>query len=237
MVGPVKKAADLAFGHCRERLLDFILVAAVQNQDRLSDRPGGCFNLAELLRRRLVLRTDEKGNQTGLREDFAQQFQALRNYLGPEDVPSRRVASRPVEACDETQLHRVTAGGEHDRNGCGRLLRRPCRGRPGRDQQRRRKRDQLGRERRQTIEASLGESVLDRNIPADDEARLFQSVQKPGPQRCFSFRGAAAEISDDRQARLRRGPKRRKRGRAADQREELAALHVWMAPALQEVTR
>ena len=27
----------------------------------------------------------------------------------------------------------------------------------------------------------------------------------------------------------------RKRGRAADQREKLAAFHVWMAPAVQEV--
>jgi hypothetical protein len=107
----------------------------------------------------------------------------------------------------------------------------------GRDQQRRRKPDQLGCERRQTLEASLGESVFDRNIPADDKAPLLQSLQEPGPQRCFGLRGAVAEITDDRQARLRRGPKRRKRGRAADQREELAVLHVWMAPALQEVTR
>ena len=152
-------------------------------------------------------------------------------------MDSRRVAGRPVEAGDEAQLHRVEADGKDDRDGCGCLLRRNCRGRPGRDQQRRRKPDQLGRERRQTIEASLGESVLDRNIPADDEAPLLQSVEEPGPQRCFSLRGAAAEIADDRQTRLRRGPKRRKRGRAADQREELAALHVWMAPALQEVTR
>ena len=67
----VKKTADLAFGHGRERLFDFILVAAVQNQDGLSDRLGGCFHLAEMLRRRLRLRTDEKGDQTGLREEFA----------------------------------------------------------------------------------------------------------------------------------------------------------------------
>jgi hypothetical protein len=72
-----KKTANLAFGHCRERLFDFILVATAQNQNGLSDRPGGCFNLAEILWRRLVLRTDEKGDQTGLREDFAQQFKRL----------------------------------------------------------------------------------------------------------------------------------------------------------------
>ena len=107
----------------------------------------------------------------------------------------------------------------------------------GRDQQRRRKPDQLGCERRQTLEASLGESVFDRNIPADDKAPLLQSLQEPGPQRYVSLRGAVAQISDDWQGRLRRGPKRRKRGRTADQREELAAFHVWMAPDLPEVIR
>src|SRR5262249_4706231 len=126
----VKKTADLAFGHCRERLLDFILVAAVQNQDGLSDRLGGCFHLAEHHRRRWRLRTDEKGDRTGLREDFPQQFQALRNCLGLEGVDSRRVAGWPVEAGDEARLHRVKADGKDDRDGCGRLLRRHCLGAP-----------------------------------------------------------------------------------------------------------
>ena len=196
----VKKTADLAFGHGCERLLDFILAASVQNQDRLSDCLGGCFNLAEMLRGRLVLRTDEKGNQTGLREDLAQQFQALRNYFALECVRSRRVAARPVEAGDEAQLHRVTADAEDDRDGCGRLLRCSCLERPSRDQQCRRKSDEVGRERRQTIKASLAVSVLDRNTPADDKARLFQSLQKPGPQRGFGLCGAAGEISDRREA-------------------------------------
>src|SRR6516162_6896366 len=83
-----EETADLAFGHGRECLFDFILVAAVQNQDRLSDRLGGCFKLAEMLRRRLVLRTEEKGDQTWLREDLPHKFQALRIYFGPKVVPS-----------------------------------------------------------------------------------------------------------------------------------------------------
>ncbi len=50
---------------------------------------------------------------------------------------------------------------------------------------------------------ALGETVLDRNIPADDEARLLQSVQERGPERRLGLRRAAAEIADDQQARLR----------------------------------
>src|SRR5262249_51645093 len=74
----------------------------------------------------------------------------------------------------------------------------------------------------------------DRNVPADDKAPLRQSVQDPGPQRCFSLGGAAAEIPNDGQGRLCRGRKRRKCGRAADQREKLAAVRHSMtssAPA------
>src|SRR5207244_11844167 len=104
-------------------------------------------------------------------------------------------------------------------------------GRPRRQQRRRGKSDQLGRERRQTIGVTLGVSVLDRNMPADDKAPLLQSVQDPGPHWCLGPRRAAAEISNDRQARLRRGPKRRKRGRAANQREELAAIHSMTSSA------
>src|SRR5262249_44751101 len=112
-----------------------------------------------------------------------------------------------------------------DRDGCGGLLRRDCRGRPVRDQQCCRKPDQLRSKWRQAIRLTFGVAALERNIPAEDKALLLQSVQKPGPQRCVGLRRAVAQISDDRQARLRRGPQRRKRGRSAHQREELAAVH------------
>jgi hypothetical protein len=55
-----------------------------------------------------------------------------------------------------------------------------------------------GRERRQTIEASLGVSVLDRNIPADDEAPLLQSLQEGAmpsqPTSSFGFCWASGEL-------------------------------------------
>ena len=145
-------------------------------------------------------------------------------------------AGRPAEGCDEAELHRVTANAEHDRNGRGRLLCRHCRRYANRDQHRRRKPNQLRGECRQAIRLPLGKAVLDRDISADDEARLFQSLQKRGPERCVGLRGAVAEISDDRQARLRRGPERRKRGRAADQREELAAFHYSMTSVARAST-
>ena len=111
------------------------------------------------------------------------------------------------------------------------LLRRRRLGYAERDQQRHRKPNQLGRERRQTIEPSLGVSVLDRDILADDKAGLLQSLQERGPLGCFGLRRAAAEIANYRHARLRRGPKRRQRGGGVDQREELAASHSMTSSA------
>jgi hypothetical protein len=46
--------------------------------------------------------------------------------------------------------------------------------------------------------------------------------------------GATPAASDYRQRRLLRARRERPRRRAAKQRYELAPLHVWMAPALQE---
>jgi len=86
-------------------------------------------------------------------------------------------------------------------------------------------------ERRQTIELSLGVSVLDRDILVDSEARLLQCLQKRGPVRCLDPLRSAAEISNNRQDLLRRCLQRHQRdrsGRAADQREELAAVHYSM---------
>src|SRR5262249_45760844 len=128
-------------------------------------------------------------------------------------------------ACDEAQLHRVEAEAKDDRDGCGRLLRRHCRGQPVGDQQRRRKPDQLGRERRHTLVVSLAEAVFDRNIPADDKTLLLQSLQEPAPQRYVGLRGAVAEISDDRQPRLRGRRERPQRAQGGYASKQVAAHH------------
>ena len=65
---------------------------------------------------------------------------------------------------------------------------------------------------------------------------MLQSLQEPGLQRRFGLCGALAEISNDRQARLRRGPKRRKRGRAAEKDKEFAAVHHSMTSSARSNT-
>src|SRR5712691_6009495 len=74
---------------------------------------------------------------------------------------------------------------------------------------------------------ALGETVLDRNIPADDEARLLQSVQERGPERRLGLRRAAAEIADDQQARLRARGEGPRGHPASEKRYDIAASHAW----------
>ena len=93
----------------------------------------------------------------------------------------RRIASLPAEACDETRLHRIHAGAEHNRDCRGRPLRRRGRAHIGRDHHRRPKPHQLGSEGRQAIELSVGEPVLDRNTSANDEAGLLKSFEERRP--------------------------------------------------------
>ena len=53
---------------------------------------------------------------------LAQQLQPLRRQLDREEVDARRVAARPVEAGDKTELDRVVADDEDDRDRRGRRL-------------------------------------------------------------------------------------------------------------------
>jgi hypothetical protein len=145
----------------------------MQNENGLSDRLGGCFDLAHFRPSRFIPRIDKKRDQAGLREEVAQHFQALGSQLGRKGAYPGRVAGWPAQARDKAELHWVATNAEHDRNGPGRLLCRNCRACASRDQYRRPKPNQLGGECRQAIGLPFAEAILDRDILADDEARLF----------------------------------------------------------------
>jgi hypothetical protein len=74
--------------------------------------------------------------------------------------------------------------------------------------------------------------LLDRDVLALDVAGFGEApTKRSGAARI----GRPPDKSDDRHRRLLRARCERPRGcRAAEQRDELAALHVWMAPAWQE---
>ena len=72
------------------------------------------------------------------------------------------------------------------------------------------------------------------HVLALDVAGVFQTSAKCGLNRGRLSGGPGAQEPEDRHRRLLRVRRERPRRRAADERDELASLHVWMAPAWQE---
>jgi hypothetical protein len=66
-------------------------------------------------------RVDEYCNTSGLGYQLVQKTQPLCHYLPRKEIDAGRVASRPSEASDKTELDWVFIDSEHnwDRRGCG----------------------------------------------------------------------------------------------------------------------
>ena len=79
---------------------------------------------------------------------------------------------------------------------------------------------------------SIRKSVLDWKPISGEEP--FKTLMKRGEELRLVAGRPGAEESDHRH-RLRARCKRPRNGRTSDQRDELAAPHVWMAPAWQEI--
>src|SRR5262249_27147087 len=96
--------------------------------------------------------------------------------------------------------------------------------------------DELGYELGEAFAASLRPAVFDRDRASFDPAEFAQPLHKSSGQLALRGRRSRAQESDGRQLPRRlRAHRERPCGRAAEQRDELAALHVWMAPAWQEI--
>jgi hypothetical protein len=96
--------------------------------------------------------------------------------------------------------------------------------------------DQFGGDLGEALAASLCPANLDRDIATVDPTKFAQPLNESGKQLAAARRRGRAQEPNGRQlAHLLRARHERPRGsRAAEQRDELAPLHVWMAPAWQE---
>ena len=119
-----------------------------------------------------VSRIDEHGDTRRSGHQLTQQFQPLCRQLGVEKIDACQVAARPGEAGDKTEPDRVFRDDEYDGDRRGRRLDRECR---QRDLRRSDHGDpsanQFGRQRRQSIELSLGPAIFDRHVVALDDSR------------------------------------------------------------------
>ena len=81
----------------------------------------------------------------------------------------------------------------------------------------------------------LRPAVFDHDVATIDETCFAQALSKSRNQMDARLERAIMKESNHRHRRLLRPRRERPRGcRAAEQRDELAAVHVWMAPAWQE---
>src|SRR5262249_29368999 len=143
-----------------------------------------------------------------------------------ELIDASDVAAGTVEAGDEADLDGITANGGDDRNCRGRLL---CGEHPGGtsayDDRGHLTADQIGRESRKSIELTLSIAVFHGHVHAFDKARLLQALT----ERCDLLaqrRGrASGHESDHRRGRLLRARRERLGRRAAENEDEIAALH------------
>src|SRR6516165_9050151 len=94
--------------------------------------------------------------------------------------------------------------------------------------------NEIGCQRGELIVSIVRKSVFDLRVPALDVLGLLQALPERGQQLWVLIGRSAAEKSDHRHRRLLRARRARPRRRAAEQRDERAPLHVWMAPAWQE---
>ena len=87
------------------------------------------------------------------------------------------VAARPGEAGDKTEPDRVFSDDENDGDRRGRSLGREGRsGTAGRSDHGDLTANQVGRQRRQSIQLIVGPAILDRDVLALDEAGLLQAL-------------------------------------------------------------
>src|SRR5262249_41404458 len=146
-------------------------------------------------------------------------------YLHVQLGHARDVAAWPIEASDETELHRIAGGGEDNGNRRNRGFYR-LHSRAIGDDHCHLTTNQLSRQRRHSVVLPARPAILDRYVLTLDIACFLQALTKRAHHRRVCVRRCAVKKSDHRhRRRLRACRHRPRRNRAAKQRDELAALH------------
>src|SRR5499433_214554 len=218
-----------------EGCLDLADGAGLEDFHLQAHRARGRFHLAHRwIGIRRIGGIDEQRHTNCFRYDFAQELEPLRHQFGDEKVDAGRVAAGPGEAGDEAEPDRVFGNTEHDGNRHARRLHH------GRQiiaayayNYRRTPADQIRCQCRQPVELIFRPTVFDRDILALAKAGLFQTFAKCAQAVRESIRRYRGEKSDHRHRPLLRARRERPRSRrAAEQRDELAALHSITSSAL-----
>jgi hypothetical protein len=206
---------------------DLTIGAGPENVDvQPGDRRCRFHVLDHTLGRNRIGRIDKERDTCGARRHLMQQAQPLGVQFCRHVVDAGDIAARAAEACHDTGLYRVGAGGKDDRNGSGRRLCHKRRHRAyRRDNDRHLTPHQIGRQFREPAVVAVPPAIFDRNIAALDIAGFSEPFTEAGDESCVCFGRARMEQSYHRHCGLLRPRRERpRRRRAADQRDKIAPL-------------
>src|SRR5215831_7604945 len=179
---------------------------------------------------------DQHRDAGGLGHQIMEKSQPLGRNLSGEKIDPGRVAARLGKAGDQTKPDGVVADAEDDRDACGRSLGRLSNGGlTGRSDNGYATADEVSHERRQAIVSALQPVVFDHDVLALDVAGFVEAVVERSRIAPRGLRRPNVDEADDRHRWLLRARRERPCCRAAHERDERAAPHVWMAPAWQEI--
>src|SRR5215813_7276092 len=181
-----------------------------------------CSGLGEIRTGRIY----EHADRGGIGNHFVQQLKLLRHQEGVEIAYPCDVPAWSIEAGDKPKLYGIGPSLEHDRNRRGRSLGSECGRGAGLGNHSDPPADKISGQGRQSIVMFLRPAVFDRDILPLDIAGFLKTFTEGGHKERVSSGRSAAEESDHRHRRLLRARRERPHDRrAAEQRDELAALH------------
>src|SRR5262249_35098003 len=147
------------------------------------------------------------------------------------------IAARPRQARDQSAADGIGDGDEDDGHVAACPLQRRHDRCAGGEDDIRAERDEFGRVSAKRVRIDGARAMLDPHVTALAPTELREFRAERGELRLTSRVGLAiivehADAPDP--LALRRARRKRRRRHAAEKRDELTALHVWMAPAWQE---
>ena len=178
------------------------------------------LHISNLRFRSGVPRVGEQADNIGARDQFAQHSQPF----CPECVDNKRhardIAAGTVETRNETEIDRVRAGRENDRNGCGCSFGSHCSRRGEGNDRIYGTRHQIGGQCRQAVEARIGRAIFDCEIAPFDIAGILEAL--PNGADLSIIQLSAAEQADQRHDGLLRARRARPQHSAAEHCDEVA---------------
>src|SRR5262249_24369274 len=226
-IGTFDERFDPSLDERLESAVDFCFGAGMENMKLAAELFHRFLELRGLESNFGVVWIEQQSDDASVGNELKQKLQLLRYKIGSEPADAGNVSARLVEAPDDTCLDWIAAEREHDRDRRSRCFGGNVR-RSAADWNNYRdpSGDKIGRQYWQSVILTVGPTEGDLNVLAFDIARVPQSQPKCHLVRSRFARRPAAEEPDHRHRRLLRARRERPRGRrAAEQRDELAAVH------------